>query len=108
MAGQPELGGAPPLDPAQPKPAPSWEPPLYRRLGWLSGATFLLLGFSELGWAMKAGLWLFGLGLFVYWLIERVEERQGRQLMRLRMAFVPVWFGAQILLLVGGVAWLLG
>jgi hypothetical protein len=100
---EPGNGNALPPEPAQPKPASSWEAPLYRQLGWLSGLTFIWLGCGDNVWTVKIAFWLFGADLFVYWLIERIEERRGCKLILLRKALLPFWFAPMLFLLAGTV-----
>ncbi|MDB5308290.1 MAG: hypothetical protein JWO38_2492 [Gemmataceae bacterium] len=85
-----------------------WVPIFSRWLGWLPGVMFFIFGFGELPLVVRVGLWLFGADLFLTWVIERVEARRNTKMMGLRKALLPLLFAAPLLVMVGGIGWLLG
>ena len=74
---------------------------LYRRWGWLTAASFLLLALSNGNPWYRVAWGLMGTFCFSHWLAERLEERWHVKLMRWRIAEVLVTFAATISAIVG-------
>jgi hypothetical protein len=90
----------------------------HRWLGWLGGLLFLAIGI--VGLCSDRGterLWrsliylafgLTGLKDLLLWILELFEWRRGGRIMAVRLWLVPLIFVGPILILAGGLAWLLG
>ena len=85
-----------------------WEPWLSRWLGWITGLTLVALGFTQVSWMLRGGLWLLGADFLLLWVVERIEGRQGLTQLRARIALLPFMYGGVLLCLIGWGARLLG
>ena len=106
MTAGPEASTNHPASDPSPASEPRREAPWYRWLGWSTGLVAFVVGCTGLSAPLRWGFWLCGIGLILFWVIERFEAGRPHKLMRPRMAALPLLLVGQLLMLVGAVCWL--